>query len=330
MRLRKRYKILINYIVGPALLIWLCFSVYHHIQQQKDLPLAWQKIKSSFTGPYWWKFAAVVLLMFFNWGIEAKKWQLLIKGIQRISFVRAFKAIFSGQAFAFNTINNMGEFVGRVMFLEEGNRLRAVAVTVVGSISQIIVTMVMGIIGMLYLRLNLLDVQQHLKGLTNLWFSGLIIVLMGGTLGLIVFYFQLSWITKLVEKIPFVAKYSYFIKNVEDFHWKHLTNILLLSFTRYVVFVAQYLLLLQFFDVQANWLQLSWMVCIMFLVLAIVPSIALAELGLRGEVSKLLIGLLSANVLGIASTAIIIFFINRIIPAVAGSLFILSVRIFKK
>lgn len=291
---------------------------------------AWKAIQNSYHGQNAWKLYAVIVLMFVNWGLEAKKWQLLVTGVQKISFLRAFRAIFTGQAIALNTFNGVGEYVGRVVYLEDGNRLRAVALSIVGSLSQIIITMVMGIVGLVYLRLNVLDETHHLQGLSKFWLNAMMYSISFWTIVFLLIYFQLSWLTKLIEKIPFVEKYVFYIQKLEDFHWKELTRILLLSFIRYVVFVVQYLLLLELFNVQATVWQLSFMVCVMFLVLAVVPTIPIAELGLRGEASKQLFGLISSNTLGIVFTAVIIWLINRVIPAVAGSLFILGVKLFKK
>jgi hypothetical protein len=60
-----------------------------------------------------------------------------------------------------------------------------------------------------------------------------------------------------------------------------------------------------------------------------VPTIALAELGLRGKVSLELLGLLSSNSVGIVTTAVGIWVINLLLPAIAGTLFILGFRMFK-
>jgi hypothetical protein len=67
----------------------------------------------------------------------------------------------------------------------------------------------------------------------------------------------------------------------------------------------------------------------MLLVLAIVPTIALAELGFRGKLSLALFGLYSTNTLGIVATAAGIWIINLIIPAVAGTIFIVGIRLFR-
>lgn len=320
---------MLNYIVGPLLFIWLSFSIYKQIQEQPNLPDAWLAILQSYKGPNAWKLYTVIALMFVNWGLEAKKWQLLVSGVQKVSFIRAFRAIFTGQAIALNTFNGVGEYVGRVVYLEDGNRLRAVALSIVGSLSQIIVTMVMGIIGLIYVRINVFDDTHHLEGLSKFWLDAMMYSISFWTIIFLLVYFQLSWLTKLIEKIPFVAKYSFYIQKLEDFHWKELTRILLLSFIRYVVFVAQYLLLLELFNVESSVLNLACMVCVLFLVLAVVPTIPIAELGLRGEASKQLFGLLSTNTLGIVFTAVVIWLINRVVPAIAGSIFLLSVKLFK-
>lgn len=267
--------------------------------------------------------------MFVNWGIEAVKWQLLVSRIQKVSYGKAFRAVFSGQALGFNTPNRVGESAGRAIFLAEGNRLRGIVLSVVGSMSQIIVTFVTGLIALLYLRIFILDDSHHLEGLSVFWVDGLIYTITLGIILFILMYFRLSWLIRLLEKIPFIARHKFFVQKLEDFHWKELTRILLLSACRYVVFVVQYVLLLQIFEVNIHWADAASMICVMFLVLAIIPTIALAELGFRGKISLQLFGLLSSNTVGIIATAAGIWIINLIIPAIAGSLFILGIRLFR-
>jgi len=64
-------------------------------------------------------------------------------------------------------------------------------------------------------------------------------------------------------------------------------------------------------------------------VLAIIPTFAIAELGVRGKVSLKLIELFSTNSLGISIATATIWIINLVLPAIAGSLLILSIKIFK-
>jgi hypothetical protein len=95
-----------------------------------------------------WIFLMAVGLMLVNWGIEARKWQLAIRHIQRISFIRAFKAIFTGTSSAFVTFNRMGEYMGRILYIEDGNRIKAISLTIVCSMAQSLVTFSAGLIGL--------------------------------------------------------------------------------------------------------------------------------------------------------------------------------------
>ncbi|GAC1440311.1 MAG: hypothetical protein NVSMB63_06570 [Sediminibacterium sp.] len=267
--------------------------------------------------------------MLLNWGIEARKWQLLVQGVESVSYWKAFRAIFTGQALALNTLNRLGESAGRAIYLEEGNRLRGVVLSFVGSMSQIIITFSIGLIGLLYMRLTIPDTARSLNGMPVFWLNALMLALGMGVVVFVLMYFRLSWLIRLMEKIPWVGRHKFFVEKLEEFHWQELAGILFLSAARYAVFVVQYVLLLQVFEVAIYWRTAASMVCVLFLVLAIVPTIALAELGFRGKVSIQLFGLLSANTIGIIATAAGIWIINLIIPAITGTLFILSIRLFR-
>jgi hypothetical protein len=148
---------------------------------------------------------------------------------------------------------------------------------------------------------------------------------------LTVFYFRLSLITKLVERLRAFRKYAWLIKGLEDFNATLMMQLLSLSALRFLVFIIQYYLLFRLFGVDVTLWQGLWAVSVSFLVMAVIPTIALfTDLGLRGKVSLKLLGLFSGNHLGISLAAVSIWFINLIIPALAGSLLILSVKkIFK-
>jgi hypothetical protein len=178
---------------------------------------------------------------------------------------------------------------------------------------------------MLYMRIFIIDATHHLEGLSMFWLTGLMSILCFGTILLILMYYRLSWLIRLLEKIPLVARYRFVVEHMEKLDWQFLTKILLLSLLRYVVFIVQYVLMMQVFEVEIGIINTA---AVMLLVLSIVPSITLAELGIRGEVSLLLFGLLSTNLLGIIATTGSIWIINLIVPAIAGSVFLLGIRLF--
>ena len=166
-------------------------------------------------------------------------------------------------------------------------------------------------------------------GLSIFWIKILLFISSAASAILILFFFRLSWLIILVDKIPAVGKYVKYINVLEEFTAKLLLRLLSLSFFRYLVFVIQYILMLQVLHVEIFWLDAFWIVSILFLVLAIVPTIAIADLGIRGRFSTELLSIYSGNTVGILGTTFGIWFINLFIPALAGSLFILGIKFFK-
>jgi hypothetical protein len=171
--------------------------------------------------------------MFLNWSIEALKWKIVVKHIEDISFVTAFKGILAGVSLAINTPNRVGEYFGRMIYLSEGNRLRAITLTVVGSTSQLIITVIFGIIGLFFLRQNLVYTTNGAIGLSLLWINIIIYGATGIAVILLLIYFRLSFVARVIERIPFVAKYAYFIQKLEEFEWPELLKVLNLSLLRY-------------------------------------------------------------------------------------------------
>jgi hypothetical protein len=143
-------------------------------------------------------------------------------------------------------------------------------------------------------------------------------------------FFNLSRLERQVERWFSKSKYLYLIQALKDFGVQRLSTLLLLSFARFCVFVAQYILLFRLFEVTIPIATLFWVMCLVFLALAVIPSITLVEIGVRGEVSLLLVGLFTTNSLGIVLTSVAIWLINLIIPALAGSILMLGVKAFKK
>jgi uncharacterized membrane protein YbhN (UPF0104 family) len=307
--------------------VWVSYSIYHQVQRQPNLETSWQTIRESFGSPMIFNLVAVFLLMIVNWGIEAFKWKISIHSIQQVSYFTAFKAILSGTSFSVTTPNRVGEYLGRVLYMNEGNRLKAISLTIAGSISQLIITLFMGLLGFIILRKPIEN--SHI--LSDIWIQVIIYGVLFVLFLLTVFYLRLSWIIRWIDRLPGIRKYAWLLRGLEDFNATLLLQILSLSALRFLVFLIQYYLLFRLFNVDVSWWQGLWAVSVSFLVMAVIPTIALfTDLGLRGQVSLKLIGLFSGNNLGIGLTSVSIWFINLIIPALAGSLLILSIkRIFK-
>ena len=323
------WKKILNYVVGPILFVVLAYSIYNKIQSQPNLPKSWATIRTTFSS-HAYLLILMLLLMVLNWSLEARKWQLLIRPVQKVSLMTGFKAVLSGLSFSLFIPNGMGEYLGRMLYMQEGNRLKSVAVSFMGSLSQVIVTLVVGVIGLEFMVHYVPSAGLANTGLTRFWVKALVysvIIFIGFFLLL---YFKISIFVSWFEKIPFVYKHRLLIDSLKAFDRRLLLRVLLLALCRYSVFIAQYVLMFYLFNVMMPLKEAIWSVSILFLLIAIVPTIPIAELGVRGEISIKVFGLFSSNTLGIVSAAGFIWLINLIIPALVGSLFVLSLRIFKK
>jgi hypothetical protein len=330
MLLNKNIKIFLNYFLGPVLFVWLSYSIYQQVINQPHLSRSWNSIQNALTGEQWWKFPVILILMVVNWGVEARKWQVLLKPVEKISWFRSFKATLTGVAFALNTPNRIGEYGGRVLYVREGNRLKAISLTLVGSMSQFLVTMVIGCGGLLFL-LNLPEAATPFIQTKSyrFWIRLLLNTIAIFSIAGMLIYFRLGWIIRLIDKLPALKKVTPHIEVLESLTAGLLLRLCSLSLTRYFVFAVQYVLMIQLLDVNIQAWPAFWLVSVMFLVLAIVPTIALAELGLRGQVSLELFGIYSSNKLAITASAAGIWVINLVLPALIGSLLTLSIKIFK-
>ena len=328
--MKGNYKKWINYIIGPILFILLSVSIYNKIKQQ----YTWQQIQTLFANAFNSKnrlsLFFLFLLMIINWTLEAAKWKLLMKPVQRVTLFTACKAILSGLSFSMFIPTAAGEYAGRTIYMQEGNRLRSLSLNIVGSISQLLITLTVGAAGLIYLRDILVASTAAGSSLSLLWLNGLLYAVLVAILVFGLIYFQIGPFTRWFEKIPFIQKHLIFVQSLEAFKLPQLTQILLLSVLRYTVFIVQYTIVLQLFNVQIFWLQAAFATAVLLLVLSAIPSVPnIAELGVRGEVSRQLFGLLSANTAGIVFSAALIWMVNLILPAIAGSLFLTGIKIFR-
>lgn len=317
-------------MLGPLLGVWLFYSLYQQVKAQPHLQESLQLIKQAPFGEQAWKFWLVIILAFVNWGLEAKKWQILMKTLQPINYFVAFKGVLAGITLSLNTPNRIGEYGGRVLYVNDGNKLKSVSLSIAGSICQLTITVLMGCGGLIFLLITQSGNGTPIMGLSLFWIKVLLSLSVFATLILLLFLFRLSWIIKIFEKVPKLAKYVQYISVLDDFTPKLLLRLLILSLLRYLVFVIQYIFLLQVLQVYINWQQGFWLLTILYLVMTIVPSFAIADLGIRGKFSTELLSLYSANTIGILGTTFGIWFINLFIPALAGSYFIIRKRFFKE
>lgn len=312
---------IVNKIVGPILLVVLSYSIYTQVSSQSQLTQTITAI-CSFSISKALLLALVFVLMLLSFMIEAVKWKILVTPFQKITLLQATKNIFTGQAFAFTSVNDVGDFVGRVVHFKE-NKVQIGALSVLTTYSQIIVIIGFGLLSWAF---NFYIIIQQFK-ISN-WLSVFVLAacFLGFALGFYLYFNQQKFIHHL-KKIKLLSWLHKIFEMVYEVDKAVLTKLLLYSIFKYVVYTVQYLIVLQLFGVEGTVMQLASLVALLLLAITIIPSIAFAELGIRGKLALVLFGILSNNAVAILMATVIVWLINRVIPAIIGTLFTSTIKL---
>ncbi len=274
--------------------------------------------------------------MLINWGIESLKWKMLIQQAEKVSFITAFEAVLGGLAVSIFTPNRVGEFMGRVFILKKTDPLKAILLTIVGSFSQLLVTVIFGTAAYLFFAPTFLASLLY----DSTWLvTGFSFTLVTVSIFSVFVFFNISALHRISILIP--GKYSKRIRSGIDAMaacpTPLLLKILLFSALRYIVFSTQFYLAIVLMGLNFTALQCLLVIPVIYLVLAAIPTVALTELGVRGSVSVFLFGLLTTSgildaeaTLAVISASSLIWFLNIAVPSLAGVLVIFRLQFFRR
>lgn len=278
-----------------------------------------------------------LLLVIVNWGIESIKWKFLIRKIENVPFLKSFSSVLSGIAVSTFIPNRVGEFFGRVFILNKASRIEGILITILGSMSQLLITI---LAGTFCLSIFIPRFLWHIENLTGTIYYGLIAMILIMDTLFLSFYFNISILSSLREKICVRRwrKFRKFFNVFSYYRYNELCRVITLSFLRYLVFSIQYYILLRMFSVPIPFFEGLAIIAIIFFIMAIIPTIALTELGIRGTVAIYFFGVYFSKFhsmnesisIGILSASSLLWIINLAIPALVGSLLFFRLKFFRK
>lgn len=254
-----------------------------------------------------------------NVGLETRKWQLLARSAQAFTYKQALLSYLAGLAFSIITPNRIGEYPGRLLYMKRKNTIRLVSVSVLGAVSQLLTIFIFGTAGLIYYNIAFPQTWE----LIVLAASALITVL------LLLVYFRFETWLPWLSKYKWTRRYNIYGQLLNRFSYKEQLTILSVSLIRFGVFTAQYLFFLRWMNVNIPLAEGYCMAALFFWAMAIIPSIALAELGERGQVGLYLFHHLSGNTIGIIGATMGLWVLNLIIPSIIGSILLLRMRLLR-
>ncbi len=338
--LKKTYNYLIRAFIILATWIFLYWQIFIDRRETEELSLngVYDYFLDLTHRPlFLWGVLLVFLLMFVNWSIETLKWRFLISKLEPVGFVRAWEAVFTGISVSAFLPNRTGDYLGRVFILEKANHIEGILITIIGSISQFIAIILAGSVALFFFLPEFTETSDYLYGY---FYPALLAVSLVSNSLMLLFYFNISILGNFLKKFTpgRWKKFRVHLQAFSYFNQRELLKVLLLSLLRYLVFCFQFFLLLQVFQVPVPYQYAMILIPVIYLAITAIPTVALTELGVRGSVSVYIIGLyfimtgsesFSTNI-GIFSASSLLWLINIVIPALAGTFFVFRLKFFRK
>ncbi len=315
----------INFVIKLSIIALLAWVIYRNIFGKQDIDEIWYLFIENLKKQNISWLLAAIFLMPINWIFETLKWRVLIQSIEQLSFRKSLAAIIAGVTLSIFTPNRIGEYGGRVLFVRPENNWKTVIATLVGSFSQLLVILSMGILGFGYFVGNYFDIETHLlRG---------VLFLMISLIGLMLFgFYNIELIIPVFKKIPHIYRFKRFFKHIvvlKNYHSKTLSQALGFAFLRYMVYTIQYLLLLHFFGINVTLIDGLSGIATIFILQTSIPLPPLIGLIVRSEIAILVWGIFSTNELSILATTFVLWILNLIIPALLGAVFIANINVLK-
>ena len=332
-KLYKRYNLLIQLVI----LVISYFFIINQVFWKQDLPALAKTLESELASSRFVAVLSLVLvLMVLNWLLEAVKWKYLIWKIEKVSLLQSLIAVLTGVTISSFTPNRIGEYFGRAFILKKASHVEGILITVLGSMSQLLITILTGSFAMLVFLPLFMPSAEFIRGYLYYALTAIVLIFDLVLLGL---FFNLSFLSTWKEKILSngFGRIRKFFRVFTFYSNRELWSVMALSFARYIVFSSQYILLLYVLGVQIPFYYAYLLISMIYLVMAIIPTIALTELGIRGSVAIYFFGfyftpLMTATAginFGILMASVRLWVINLGVPAVAGSIFLFRLQFFR-
>ena len=254
----------------------------------------------------------LVFLQFINWTLEAFKFRILYQPYESITIKSSICSVYIGNFTSFFTPDRMGSFIGRILYLKNSSKLMITAVTALGNLSQLIVTiffMISGSIIYLLIDHDLVVLSKELM-LTIIPVYLLIFNL------LIVIYFKPNLTFKYMHKWKLLKSYILRLESLDKLTVKTKVLVLMLAMFRYMIFYLQFYILIMYFNINISGIELLVFVGLLYGIITFVPSPFMGNIGTREALSIYL----ASSVLGLYAPVIsfIIWLINVALSTLIG------------
>lgn len=331
-KVRKTLDFAIRFVIAILAVSYIVFRFYNLQAGQLNAFIETVIYNNNFI----WLSNLLLVLMIINWGVEAMKWRLIVKQVETVTYLRAFRAVLGGITVSVFTPNRVGEFIGRVFILKTPNPIKPIMLTIVGSFSQLMVTIIFGTVAYMVFAQQYL---VHSMNYTAWVVYGFSIVLLAVSIAMLFVFFNVSVLHRIssfcAQKISNTIKST--IEVIASCPKLLLLKVISLSAFRYLVFSTQFYICIIMMGLNFEVMKCLVVIPVIYLALSAIPTIALTELGVRGSVSVFTFGILAGSngldagmALAVVSASTLVWIVNIAIPALAGVFVIFRLNFFRR
>ncbi|MDZ4840092.1 MAG: lysylphosphatidylglycerol synthase domain-containing protein [Bacteroidota bacterium] len=300
----RTYKVFISIVS----LIGLVILAYQLNENDKIKNLLLENRNKAFTINGALLLGSIIVLAVVNQLIEAYKWKSLLQSFAKISLMKSMRGVLVGNSISILLPNRTGDFIGRASVLNSRNQIAGAAMSILGSWSQLLVTILFGTTACILWVYGQINV---------LYFIGLFILMLVVNLSLVYAWLSLPRIIKHAKplKIKFIKtrRWALFVR-------KGRTDMFLalrLSMLRFATFAFQFYLFLVFYQ---GYIPISVVfvpIVLMFFLQTISPSGAISEVFVRSMTTALIFSSLGIEYSAVTAS-LSLWLVNVVAPAIVG------------
>jgi hypothetical protein len=259
----------------------------------------------------------VLFLTILNWFFEILKWKELVSTIKNISFFEATKQSLSALTASLFTPNRIGEYGAKAIYYTKRFRKRILLLNLIGNVSQMGVTIILGIIGLYFFVTNY-NVEISLYRISRF---GIALLVVAG--------FTAFGVTQKKFKIKgfSIERIRSFIK---DIPFQKKTLVFIYCVIRYAIFSFQFYFLLTLLGAELSYPVAMIGITSMYLLSSIIPTIFIFDIVVKGSVAVYVFGYLGLNDLTVLCVVTLMWILNFVLPSVFGSFHVLNFNYYSQ
>jgi len=300
-------------LLGLLLLVVLA----RQIQDVGKLAHWWSQLQAASTAKGWGYLLLTLLLVPLNWGLESRKWYILLRPMQPgLAFGSVVRAVLAGIAVSLATPNRIGEYGGRALLFPAGQLREVVLSSLVGSWCQWLVFIMLGWPALVY------QFRQWLGMASWAWLVPALL--------LPFVLLLLLWLTRL-GAAPGPQQPGRRWEQMRCWRWLRLklkplwqldASVLKQATgwaaVRFLTYTIQYLLLLWFFGASLTLGEGLVGIFSIYLIQAGIPLPPGLGVMTRSEIAILIWGANQIHPLAVLSATLTLYVLNLLLPALAG------------